>query len=286
MSVVVWANNAGTTLAAAITSAQTTITLTSGSGALFPSPAAGQFFPVTLISQSNANTFEITYCTARSGDTLTVERAQEGTTALAFVAGDFARLLPTAGTLAEYGQLGAANTWTAPQTFSDSAVASTLTVTGVVNVGGNLTVDENANVVGTATAGAIVSTGTASVDGNLSVGGNAGIVGALTAPAGSSGSQVVNFSQFPFSVAGFQKLPSGFLIQWGSIDAVDNTTTIGTFPIAFPNQALVFVCNLQASIGSNTFAVGGQPISNSQFEVTNTNQPGSAQGVSWIAIGF
>jgi hypothetical protein len=104
MSSVVWANNAGTTLAAAITSEQTTITVTSGSGALFPSPAAGQFFPVTLISQSNANTFEITYCTARSGDTLTVTRAQEGTAAQAFAAGDFARNLITAGTLTTTNQ--------------------------------------------------------------------------------------------------------------------------------------------------------------------------------------
>jgi hypothetical protein len=97
---VLFANSAGTTLAAPITNAQTSITVTSGSGALFPSPAAGQYFSLTLSVAGTPTTLEVVYCTARTGDTLTVTRAQEGTAALAFNAGDNAQNLLTAGDLA------------------------------------------------------------------------------------------------------------------------------------------------------------------------------------------
>lgn len=103
---VLFANNAGTTLAAPITNTQTSITVTSGSGALFPSPATGQFFSLTLSVAGTPATFEITWCTARSGDTLTVLRAQEGTAALAFNAGDNAQNLVTAGDLNRFMQWG------------------------------------------------------------------------------------------------------------------------------------------------------------------------------------
>jgi hypothetical protein len=100
MSIVLWANDATSTLASPITNTATALTLASGSGALFPDLASGEFFPLTLRSASNASIYEITYCTARSGDVLTVARGQEGTTALAWNAGDLAQNLVTAGTLA------------------------------------------------------------------------------------------------------------------------------------------------------------------------------------------
>ena len=79
------ANNATSKLASAITGADTTVVLTTGDGALFPSPTGSDWFPLTL---QNSSYLEIVRVTARSGDSLTVVRAQEGTTALAFSAGD------------------------------------------------------------------------------------------------------------------------------------------------------------------------------------------------------
>src|ERR1700678_2891335 len=96
---VVWTNNANATLASPVTTGATTFTVTSGEGALFPNPTSGQFFPVTLISAVNNTVLEICYCTSRSGDVLTVERAQEGTTATAFNANDIASHQITAGTI-------------------------------------------------------------------------------------------------------------------------------------------------------------------------------------------
>ncbi len=99
MAAPIFTNDASSTLAAAITSTATSLTLVTGGGASFPSPAAGQYFVATLISQSNPNTYEIIQVTARSTDTLTIVRGQEGTTALSWNIGDFCNHQITAGSL-------------------------------------------------------------------------------------------------------------------------------------------------------------------------------------------
>lgn len=89
-----FANSAYATLAAGIASGATSITLTTGQGARFPSPGASDYFFATLIDASN--NLEIVKCTSRSGDVLTVTRAQEGTTARAYSTGDRIELRVTA----------------------------------------------------------------------------------------------------------------------------------------------------------------------------------------------
>lgn len=90
------ANNAFGTLAASITNSDTSITLTTGQGARFPSLGAGDYFYATLIDTSN--NLEIVKCTARSTDVLTVVRAQESTTARAYSTGDRIEIRITAKT--------------------------------------------------------------------------------------------------------------------------------------------------------------------------------------------
>lgn len=94
-----FANSAFATLAAGIASGATSITLTTGQGARFPSLGAGDYFYATLIDASN--NLEIVKCTARSTDVLTVTRAQEGTTARAYSAGDRIELRVTAAGLTD-----------------------------------------------------------------------------------------------------------------------------------------------------------------------------------------
>jgi len=72
-------NNASATLGASLSSSATSATLTTGNGAIFPVIGAGEFFFATLID--NSNNLEIVKVTARSGDTLTIVRGQDGTTA-------------------------------------------------------------------------------------------------------------------------------------------------------------------------------------------------------------
>ena len=89
-------NNANATLAASINSSATSITLTSGQGARFPTLSAGDYFYATLVDTSN--NLEIVKCTARSTDVLTVVRAQESTTARAYTTGDRIEIRLTAQT--------------------------------------------------------------------------------------------------------------------------------------------------------------------------------------------
>lgn len=102
-----YTNNAESTLASGIASGDTSLTVQSGDGALFPNPSGGDYFIVTLYKKSTGD-IEIVKCTARSTDTLTVVRAQESTSAVAFLSGDPVELRPTAAGLEDI-MLGSSN---------------------------------------------------------------------------------------------------------------------------------------------------------------------------------
>ena len=91
---VILKNNASGFLATSISATDTSIILSTGTGANFPTLGAGDYFYATFSPTSGAS--EIVKCTARSGDTLTVVRAQEGTSALSFAAGSRVELRVTA----------------------------------------------------------------------------------------------------------------------------------------------------------------------------------------------
>lgn len=93
-----FSNNAASVLSAPVAAGDTTFALPVGQGGVFPSLGAGDYFYLTVGAPGS---FEIVKVTARVGDTLTVTRAQEGTTALNFSAGTPARLLITAAGLGE-----------------------------------------------------------------------------------------------------------------------------------------------------------------------------------------
>lgn len=104
MAIEIFGNNATTTLASGIGSGAVSCTLLTGTGALFPNPSAGQFFRMTFQDAATNNTREIVFVTARSGDVCTITRAQESTTAVAWITGDYANNLPTAGAMAGMSQ--------------------------------------------------------------------------------------------------------------------------------------------------------------------------------------
>ena len=116
-----FANSAFATLAAGINSSATSITLTTGQGARFPSLGAGDYFYATLIDASN--NLEIIKCTARSTDVLTVVRAQESTTARAYSTGDRIELRVTAQGLVDVAPVQSVNGNTGAVTVTVSAAA-------------------------------------------------------------------------------------------------------------------------------------------------------------------
>lgn len=96
---VVLRNNAVSRLASSLTAGATAFAVSSGEGAKFPTLAPGDWHPVTVIKADGS--FEIMRCTARSGDVLTVTRAQEGTVGIAFSAGDRVELRLTVAVITE-----------------------------------------------------------------------------------------------------------------------------------------------------------------------------------------
>jgi hypothetical protein len=105
---ILWSNNASTTVSGSITAASTSVQLAAGTGVLFPSPTGGDYFCATFYDQATKTQNEIVHVTARSGDVCTIVRAQEGTVAQAWNAGDIFANLVTAGTLRAFVQTGAA----------------------------------------------------------------------------------------------------------------------------------------------------------------------------------
>ena len=133
---IVFKNNAKTTLASSLSNSATSATVTDGS--VFPSLSAGEFFLVTFDDGSNN---EICKCTARSGNTLTIVRAQESTTARAFSSGDSAEGRVTAGVLETIQENIAAKS--ANQTVFNATTAGGATT---YNIGTNPGVEANAMV--------------------------------------------------------------------------------------------------------------------------------------------
>ena len=128
-------NFAAGTLNAGITSGATTIVLSSGQGAIFPTLSGSQFFMGTLKNASSGY-LEIVKVTARSSDTLTVVRGQENTTAAAFNAGDAFELRTTAAAFANL--------------YAEAAQLDGAAFTGTVTVPTVTTSDNSTNVATTA----------------------------------------------------------------------------------------------------------------------------------------
>lgn len=93
----IFKNNFEVALAQPTTTSDTTITIRSGSG--FPTLAANERVVATIVDAATGLQFEIITVTAVVGDVLTVQRAQEGTAARAWAAGDMLSIRTTAATL-------------------------------------------------------------------------------------------------------------------------------------------------------------------------------------------
>lgn len=100
-----FANRATSKLAVGVASDETILTLAAGTGAMFPMPAPGEYFRLVVQKGNTAHDKrEYMKCTARTGDSLTVERGQEGTPATNFAIADEVTHVVTALTLQDLTQ--------------------------------------------------------------------------------------------------------------------------------------------------------------------------------------
>lgn len=91
------------------------------------------------------------------------------------------------------------------------------------------------------------------------------------------------------SANGYQKLPSGLILQWGTSGSVaPNSSLTVTLPITFPNGMLTLSCNPSnwpSAADSTTGSWSASIVSTSQISInnrTNTN----AGTFHWIALGY
>tara|TARA_R110000868_G_scaffold70933_6_gene208224 strand:+ start:1484 stop:2518 length:1035 start_codon:yes stop_codon:yes gene_type:complete len=118
MSNIQFTNFAVTTLASGINGSVTSLTVATGTGALFPTLAGAQYFYCVLADAATGVTREVIKVTARSTDTFTVTRAQEGTTGQTYAIGDKVELRLTAAGIATLATTETAQTFAGVQTFS------------------------------------------------------------------------------------------------------------------------------------------------------------------------
>ena len=151
MSNITFTNFAATTLNTGINSSVTSLVVSSGTGALFPSLVGSQYFYCTLVDAATGTTREIVKVTARSTDTFTIVRGQESTSSSSYLAGDKVELRLTAAGINTFATTETAQTFVGNQTISGTLTATTIgafTLSGTVSGGGN---QLNNVIIGTTT---------------------------------------------------------------------------------------------------------------------------------------
>jgi hypothetical protein len=82
------------------------------------------------------------------------------------------------------------------------------------------------------------------------------------------------------STNGYQKLPSGLIIQWGTQILPASVTTTFWFPLAYPNQCLSIVATFGTPAQGS---VNADVVNASQYKLQNLYA--GSQAARWVAIG-
>lgn len=281
------ANNAQTVLAAGISSSATSLTVNTGTGSLFPSPASGtSFFKLTLVDAATGLITEIVHVTARSGDVMTIERAQEGTVARAWSANDIAANMMTAGTLgyilSNYQPL-------------DSTLTALAGLATTANKLPYFTDTDQANQTDLTSVGRDII-GQGSIANVLTY---LGLKTAAQRDVGAGANQIPDMSYFTASLAtnGWATLPNGLIIQQGvggplTPESPDNVIN---FNISFPNRCLFITEHDIGNSAKRTMIQIGY-VTSTAFSAYNLGvldrtipsglQPPVSAYVLWFAIGY
>jgi len=257
-------NNASTVLATSINASATSLTVNTGTGSLFPSPVSGtNYFKLTLVDAATGLLTEIVHVTARTGDVMTITRAQEGTTARAWSANDVAANMMTAGTLSLMAQtalsLQVANNLSE---ISDAGISSVNAA--LANLG-----------LGPIATSADIQAGTAKK--MVDAAGLKAYLPVKTMPGS-------GYLRIP-------DVPGGTIIQWGQVIATINEGTQNiTLPTPFPTSARFATAIPLNQSGSTTCDIFAQLQSISttgiNFFFSWPTSATPATGFQWFAIGY
>lgn len=116
------------------------------------------------------------------------------------------------------------------------------------------------------------------------------LIGTPTAPTAAAGTSTTQLATTAFaygalstSANGYQRLPSGLIIQWGTQSSSSNVT----FPIAFPNACLHANWVYEAGSIGNIPRLGSRSKTGFTLNYDYCCAGGTdAYQVTWIAIGY
>ena len=167
---------------------------------------------------------------------------------------------------------------------------ATVTAGGLTVTAGGATITGNSTITGTlgGLTGFTVASGGAAVTGNSTVTGTLTVSSTLTAANGTTGTQVVNYSQFPatLTTTGTETMPSGRIMKWGTGTYTAGTGSI-TFSSAFPTgmlHATVSLATSGAAHGSRP--PGPDPSTYSKTGFTVYGGIAESGSFTWMAIGY
>jgi hypothetical protein len=163
------------------------------------------------------------------------------------------------------------STKVATTAFVQDVIAASVALLGTMST-------QNANNVNIS-GGTITATFTGNLTGNVTgtVSGNAGTV--------TNGVYTTNFTGSNQSLVanGFQKLPGGLILQWGTYTSTADTPEVFNFPTSFTTACLFVVGTF---IDVNGFPVPVTSKTTTQFTVDRSNSVDNNQDFMMFALGY
>jgi len=290
----IFANFATSTLAGPISNSAVALNVQAGAGALFAHPSAGQYFVGVLVDEATGLDHEVIWVTNVSTDTFTIVRAQEGTSALSWLAGDIVANRWTAGqadTMVQQDELQEQATNYAADSGTANAISVTLDpvppslaalVGSPIRIKKAAAANTGATTIavnGLAATPLLLTNNTALTAGVLSAS------GILEAIFDGTNFQLISDSVGSGSLAaiGYWRFPSGLIIQWTNANIPSGVLTSVPLPIAFPTACLFALASYQNAVPPTTGAIGVNPATTSTLGAYNSS-PGT-NGCNFLAIG-
>jgi hypothetical protein len=222
----------------------------------------------------------------------------------ALLTGNPAKIIKGAEIDAEYNAIATAinsKADTTSPTFTGTPVAPTATagnntaqlattafVTTAVGTPGTMSL-QNANAVAI-TGGTVAATFTGNLTGNTAGVHTGAVTGNVTGNSDTvtNGVYTTNFTGSNQSKAtnGYQKLPGGLIIQWGTISSLgDNVSETITFPLAFPTAVVSFVATAEGTSALSDVAYIFRSLTTTNVIVTQMFNSSNVGG-RYMAIGY
>lgn len=283
MSLILFADNASTTLASGITSADTTIVVAAGTGVEFPVPGAGQIAYATM--EDVSGNIEVVRITSRTTDSFVVVRGQDSTTPKAFASGTVFEMRVTMGILAAFLQ----------KTGGDT-LSGTTNVTGVIQLGAG----------GSVQGGEIAGSHLRSQPGDTSN----EIFVPIGAPARAGGSPIMTTANFLNTLpSGVGAVITGMVLLWSGTstsvpagyqlcDGTNSTPDLrdqfvlgagGALPTSGGSSATTTGSTTLSglAVGNTSLTVAQLPAHGHTLLVGQTTTPGGGQGprLDWFNAG-